>query len=148
MDSMGEVEGKVARKDELGADIQAGTQARLDQSRQEVAQGQNHVAQRSAENNADVQHHQDINKAQAQLQREATDEAATDLGRDKNLASLAHDGHEGLKNGVKAIPDLVVDTISPPPPSVTEQIGPPPPPAPEESPPVSKDDDSSAQKPE
>mgnify|MGYP000611993679 CR=1 FL=1 len=126
MDSMGTIEGKVARKDVLGADIQAGTTAKLDRSEQEVDAGQNKVAQRSAENNASVQHHQDINKVDAQLQREAADEAATDLGRDKNLGSLAHDGHEGLKDGIKAIPDLVVDTISPPPPSVTEQIGLPP----------------------
>ena len=62
MDSMGTIEGKVARKDELGADIQAGTTAKLNQIEQEVDAGQNHVAQRSAENNADVQHHQDINK--------------------------------------------------------------------------------------
>ena len=84
MDSMGEVEAKVARKDALGAGIQAGTTAKLNQSQQEVDAGQNHVAQRSAENNADVQHHQDINKVEAQLQREATDEAAKDLGRDAN----------------------------------------------------------------
>lgn len=146
MDSMGEVETKVTRKDALGAGIQVGIMAKLDQSQQEVDAGQNHVAQRSAENNASVEHHQDINKVDAQLQREAADEAATELGRDNNLASLAHDGHEGLKNGVKAIPDLVVDTISPPPLSVTEQIGPTPPPAPEEFPPVLKDDASSAQK--
>ncbi|MFZ1429730.1 MAG: hypothetical protein WAS21_23550, partial [Geminicoccaceae bacterium] len=150
MDSMGEVEAKVARKDQLGAGIQAGTIGRLNQLEQEIDDGQNHVAQRSAENNADVQHHQDINKVDAQLQREAADEAVTELGRDKNLASLTHDGHEGFKDGIKEIPDLVVDTISPPPPSVTEQIGLPSAAVPDEATTASqdKDNNSSEKKPE
>ena len=46
MGSMGEIQDKVARKDELGAGIQAGTTAKLNQSQQEVAEGQGHVAQR------------------------------------------------------------------------------------------------------
>ncbi|MFZ1427259.1 MAG: conjugal transfer protein TraG N-terminal domain-containing protein [Geminicoccaceae bacterium] len=132
MGSMGTIEGKVARKDELGADIQAGSTAKLNQIQQEVAEGQGHVAQRSAENNASVQHHQDINKVDAQLHTEAADEAATELGRDKNLASLVHDGHERVKDWIKERPEWVADMLNPLPPSVTEQIGPPPPPAPEE----------------
>ena len=126
MDSMGTIEGKVARKDELGADIQAGSTAKLDQLEQEVDAGQNHVAQRSAENNADVQHHQDINKVDAQLQREATDEAATDLGRDANLATLGQSFHKGSVGWIKERPEWVADVLNPPPPSVTEQIAPPP----------------------
>ncbi|MFZ1429735.1 MAG: hypothetical protein WAS21_23575, partial [Geminicoccaceae bacterium] len=150
MDSMGEVEAKVARKDQLGAGIQAGTTERLNQSQQEVDAGQNHVVQRSAENNADVQHHQDINKVDAQLQREATDEAVTELGRDKNLASLTHDGHEGFKDWIKNRPEWAADMLNPPPPSVTEQIESPPTSVPDESSDAPKDKDSasSAQKPE
>lgn len=148
MDSMGTIEGKVARKEELGADIQAGSTAKLNQIQQEVAEGQGHVAQRSAENNADVQHHQDINKVDAQLHTEAADEAATDLGRDANPASVLQDLHEKALHGAKDAPGWIVDKIIPPPPSVTEQIGPPPAQALDESSSVSKDDDSSAQKPE
>ena len=127
MDSMGKIEGKVARKDELGAGIQAGTTAKLNQIEQEVDAGQNHVAQRSAENNADVQHHQDINKVDAQLQREATDEAATGLGRDAEIQHLSY--RICMKKrctGLKMHPGGYSDKIIPPPPSVTEQIGPPP----------------------
>ena len=148
MDSMGKVEAKVARKDQLGAGIQAGTTAKLDQSQQEVDAGQNHVAQRSAENNADVQHHQDINKVEAQLQREATDEAAKDLGSDPNLGTVVHWQHDAAKDWIKERPEKVMDMINPPPPSVTEQIGPPPPPAPDESSSASKDDESPEKKPE
>ena len=147
MDSMGTIEGKVDRKEELGADIQAETTAKLDQSKQEVAEGQGHVAQRSAENNASVEHHQDINKVQAQLHVESADEAATDLGNNANLATGPHRFHEGAKDKVKELPEFVVDTINPPPPSVTEQIGPPPP-APDESSSASKDDESPEKKTE
>ncbi|MFZ1428053.1 MAG: hypothetical protein WAS21_14915, partial [Geminicoccaceae bacterium] len=130
MDSMGKVEAKVARKDQLGAGIQAGTTERLNQSQQEVDAGQNHVAQRSAENNADVQHHQDINKVDAQLQREAIDDAATEFGSDENLASEVHKIHDGARD----IPEWVADKITPRPPSVTEQIPDPSPPSvPEDS---------------
>ena len=145
---MGTIEGKVAKKDELGADIQAGNTAKLNQIQQEVAEGQGHVAQRSAENNASVQHHQDINNVQAQLHTDAADEAAKDLGTDANLATGVHWLHEGAKDKVKELPQFLADTINPPPPSVTEQIGPPPPPAPDESSSASKDDDPSPRKPE
>ena len=111
MDSMGEVEAKVARKDALGADIQAGAQVKLSQSQQEVDAGRNRVAQRSAENNAGVQHHQDINQIGAQLQREATDEAAKDLGRDAESRDEVHWLHEGAKDKAKELPEFVADTI-------------------------------------
>ena len=145
MGSMGTIEGKVARKDELGADIQAGTTAKLNQNKQEVDAGQNHVAQRSAENNADVQHHQDINEVDAQQQREATDEAAKDLGNNANLATLIHKVHQGSIDSVKEGGEWIADNIRPDPSVELGQLLPYVPDDPSDS---SKNDDSSTQKPE
>ena len=134
----------------LGADIGANAKAGIAQHKQEVDEGQGKVAQRSAENNANVQHHQDINELEAQRQTEAGAEAAKQLGSDDNLASLAHWGHDGLKNLGKETSGWIADQINPPPTSVTEQIGPPPPSAPGQSSDAPKEDDkdSSVQKPE
>ena len=112
MDSMGRSRARWPGRTRSARGIQAGTTGKLDQSQQEVDAGQNHVAQRSAANNAGVQHHQDINKVDAQLQREATDEAAKDAGRDANLATEAQAVHKGVQNWVKDILEWVTDKIN------------------------------------
>lgn len=145
-----EVEQGLDGKGKLGAEIEADAKAGLAQHRQVVEEGQDKVATRSAENKANVEHHQDMNELEAQRQTEAGAEAAKELGSDDNLASAAHEWHVKAKDEVKKMPNRISDFINPPPPSVTEQIGPPPPSAPHESSAAPKDEgkDSSAQKPE
>ena len=73
--------------DKLGEDIEANAKAGLAQHKQVVDEGQGKVAHRSAENKANVGHHQDINELEAQRQTEAGAEAAKQLGSDANLGS-------------------------------------------------------------
>jgi len=153
-DGFGETKAKVEQRlegpDKLGADVEARAKSGIAEHKQVVEEGQDKVAQRSAENNANVQHHQDINKLEAQPTIESGADAAKAFGSDDNLASVIHEGHEWLKNKPKELPEWISDQINPPPPSVTEQIGPPPPSAPEESSDAPKNEgkDSSARTPE
>lgn len=153
-DRGGEIRDKVNQgldgPNKLGADIEANAEAGLAQHKQVVDEGQDKIAFRSAENNANVRHHQDINELEAQRQTEAGAEAAKELGKDDNLGSVVHDWHEEALDFGKNAPGWIVDQINPPPPSITEQIGAPPPPAPAESSAAPKEEsnDSSAQKPE
>ena len=89
--SFGTVQGKVAGMDGLGAGIEAAAKGELAQRGQAVEAGRDQVMNRSAENNAAVQHHQDINRVEAQIGREATDQASEDLGSDANLATPVED---------------------------------------------------------
>ena len=136
--------------DKLGADIEADAKAGIAQHKQVVEEGQGKVAQRSAENKANVGHHQDINELEAQRQTEAGAEAAKQLGNDDNAGSVVHEWHVKAKDGAKEVPGIISDLINPPPPSVTEQIPNPPPAAPAESSAAPKEEgkDPSAQKPE
>ena len=92
--SFGTVQGKVAGMDGLGAGIEAAAKGELAQRGQAVEAGRDQVMNRSAENNAAVQHHQDINRVEAQIGREATDEASEDLGSDANLATPVEWAHK------------------------------------------------------
>ena len=94
--SFGTVQGKVAGMDGLGAGIEAAAKGELAQRGQAVEAGRDQVMNRSAENNASVQHHQDINRVEAQIGREATDQASEDLGSDANMATPVEDVHKGL----------------------------------------------------
>lgn len=152
--SIGETKAKVEQgldgPDKLGASIEADAEARIAQHRQAVEEGQDKVAFRSAENKANVEHHQEINKLEGQRQTEAGAEAAKELGTDANLASEVHKLQETAKTWVKDGAEWIEDQIDPAPPSVTGQIGPPPPSAPVESSgaPKEESNDPSIQKPE
>ena len=101
--SFGTVQGKVAGMDGLGAGIEAAAKGELAQRGQAVEAGRDQVMNRSAENNAAVQHHQDINRVEGQIGREATDQASEELGSDANLATPIEDVHKGIMNRAKKI---------------------------------------------
>ena len=153
-DGFGETRAKVEQgldgPDKLGQDLEADAKAGLAQHKQVVEEGQDKVAQRSAENKANVEHHQDLNRLEAQRQTEAGAEAAKALGNDENLATKVQDFQEWLVDEVKSTPEWVADKIYGLPPSITEQIPNLPPAAPEESSAAPKEEgnDPSAQKPE
>jgi len=134
----------------LGAGIEADANAGIARHEQAVGDGQDKVAFRSAENKANVEHHQDINEVEGQRQTEAGAEAAKKFGSDANLASAVHRIHDKIEDGIKGAPEWVADKVYGPPPSVTEQILDLPPAASDESSATPKEEgkDSSAQKPE
>ena len=127
-DGIGSVHGTV--KDGmagLGADLAAEAEAELARRAGAVDAGRDRVAGRSAENNAMVGHHQDINRVEATIARDATTEAAKAPGSDANIATSAQNLHQWIVEKAKELPERAKELIEPPPPSVVNQIDPPPP---------------------
>jgi len=118
---IGETKAKVEQgldgPDKLGASIEADARSGIAEHRQAVEEGQDKVAFRSAENKANVEHHQAMNELEGQRQTEAGAEAAKQRGSDDNLASKAHDLQIKAKEKLKDASGWIADQINPPPPS-------------------------------
>lgn len=118
--SFGLVQGKVAGMAGLGAGIEAGATGELAQREQAVDAGRDQVMGRSAENNAAVQHEQDISRVEFEIVREGSNEASRDFGSEANLATPIEDQHQWAVEESKQFLGQVVERINPPPSAATD----------------------------